>query len=76
MVITIHFLIKKKIRHTEYMLKGIFGEINNNSYINLDYGKYLDKIYKKLKDDDKIINDILFFHSLFKIPNNKKMLYI
>jgi len=70
------FFNKKKIRHTEYMLKGIGGEVNKKFYINLDYGKYLDKIYKKLKDDNKIVNEILFFHSLFKIPGNKKMLFI
>jgi hypothetical protein len=70
------FFDKKKIRHTEYMLKGISGEINKKFYINLDYGKYLDNIYEKLKNNKKIINDILFFHSLFKIPGNKKMLYV
>jgi hypothetical protein len=67
---------EKKIRHTGYMLKGIYAEINKKSYINLNYGRYLNKIYKKLKEDNHIINDILFFHSLFKIPNKKKMLYI
>jgi hypothetical protein len=70
------FFDKKKIRHTEYMLKGINAEINKKFYINLNYGKNLEEIYRKLKDDNKIVNKILFYHSFFKIDGNKKLLYI
>jgi len=66
----------KKIRHTEYMLKGNNAIIGKIYYKNLDYGKYIEKIFDKLKKEGKIANEILFFHSLFKIPGFDKMIYI
>jgi hypothetical protein len=67
---------KKKIRHTEYMLKGIYAEINKKSYININYGENIDEIFKTLKENGKIVNELKFFHLLFKIPGYKKMLLI
>jgi hypothetical protein len=58
------------------MLKGIHATINKKFFININYGKNLDKIYKEFNDKEQIINEILFFHSLFKIPSKKKLLYI
>lgn len=70
------FFDNKKIRHTGYMLKNNDITINNNYYIILDYGKYIEKIYEKLEKDDKIKNKIMFFHSYFKIRGLKKLMYI
>ena len=67
---------EKKIRHTEYMLKGNYAIVDKNLYINLDYGDYIEKIFEKLKKYDKINNELLFFHSLFKIRGHKKLLFI
>ena len=70
------FFSNKKIRHTGYMLKNNDITINNNYYIMLDYGKYIEDIFKKLEKDDKIKNKMIFFHSYFKIPGIKKLMYI
>ena len=70
------FFGNKKIRHTRYMLKNNDITINNNYYIMLDYGKYIEKIYEKLEKDDKIKNKIIFFHSYFKLPGSKKIMFI
>jgi len=70
------FFGNKKIRHTSYMLKNNNITINNNYYIMLDYGKYIEKIYEKLEKNEKIKNKIMFFHSYFKIPGLKKLMYI
>jgi hypothetical protein len=70
------FFGNKKIRHTSYMLKNNDIVINNNYYISIDYGKNIEKIYDKLKKKDKIKNDIIFYHSYFKLPYLKKLMFI
>jgi hypothetical protein len=70
------FFDKRKIRHTDYMLKGIYATVNKKFFININYGKNLDKIYEEFNDKKQVKNKILFFHSLFKIPSKKKLLHI
>jgi len=70
------FFGNKKIRHTRYMLKNNDITINNSYYIMLDYGKYIEKIYEKLEKNKKIKNKIIFFHSYFKLPGIKKLIFL
>jgi len=70
------FFDERKIRHTDYMLKGNYAIVDKNWYINLDYGEFIEKVYERLKEEDKIANEVLFFHSLFKIHGHKKLFFI
>ncbi len=75
-------LSTKKMRHTDYMFKDEKKKdkvkICKTNYYNIDYTTYLKKkyLFLKRKYNSLKINDILFYHNCFQLPNKKKIMVL